>query len=86
MGAAVRIRNRIGERQNLVVVTVVVLQDNIDKHFVALPRNHDRLGVQYLFVFTQLLYEFLDAVFVKKCFLLWRIAAFIGQIDFETWI
>ncbi len=86
MRAAVRIRNRIGERQNLVVVTVIVLQDNIDKYLLALPRNDDRLRMQHLFVFAQLLYELLDAVFVEKCFFLWRIAALIGQIDLEPWI
>ena len=39
MGPAVWIWNRIRERQNLIVIAVVVLQDNIDKNFVALPRN-----------------------------------------------
>ena len=86
MRTAVRIWNRIGERQNLIVVGVVVLQDNIDKHFVALPRNHDRLRMQDLFVFAELLYELLDAVLVEKCFLLWGIAALVGEIDLKAGI
>ena len=39
-----------------------------------------------LFVFAELLYEFLDAVLVKKRFLLWRIAALVGQRDLEAGI
>ena len=62
------------------------MQDNIDKHFVALPRNHDRLRMQDLFVFAELLYEFLDAVLVEKCFLLWGIAALVGEIDLKAGI
>ena len=52
MRAAVRIWNGIRKRQNLIVVTVIILQHDIDKHFVALARNHDRLRVQDLFVFA----------------------------------
>ena len=37
MRAAVGIGDRIRKRQNLIVVTVVILQHDIDKHFVALP-------------------------------------------------
>ena len=64
--AAVRIRNRIGEGQNLIVVAVVVLQDDIDEDFVALPRDHDRLRMNDLLVFAELLDEFLDAVLVEE--------------------
>jgi len=66
MRTPIRVWDGIRERQNLVVVTVVVLEHDIDKNFVALSCDHDRLGVQDLFVFTQLLNEFFDSVFVKK--------------------
>jgi hypothetical protein len=50
MRTTVGIRNRIRERQNLVVVTVVVLEHDIDKNFIPLSCDHDRFGVQDLFV------------------------------------
>ncbi|HEY5992192.1 MAG TPA: hypothetical protein VIU10_06415, partial [Candidatus Udaeobacter sp.] len=62
------------------------MQHDIDKHFVALARNHDRLRVQDLFVFTELLYELFDAVFVEKFLCLRRIAAFVGERNFEAGI
>ncbi len=70
MRATVGIRNRVCERQNLVVVAVVVLQHNIDKDFVTLSRNHDRLRMEHLLVFAKLPYEFLNAVLVEKRFFL----------------
>ena len=66
MRAAVRVRDGIRERQNLIVVAVVVLEHDIDKNFVALPCDHDRLGMQDLFVFAELLNELFDPVFVEK--------------------
>src|SRR5439155_5886196 len=84
MGAPVGVRNGIRERQNLIVVAVVVLEHDIDKDFVALPFDHDRFGMQDLFVFTQLPNELFDPVFVKKSLLLWRIEAFIGERDLQT--
>ena len=66
MRAAVGVRDGIRERQNLIVVAVVVLEHDIDKNFVALSCDHDRLGMQDLFVFAQLLNEFFDSVFVRK--------------------
>ena len=86
MGPAVWIWNRIRERQNLVVIAVVVLQDDIDKNLVALPRNQYRFGMNHLFVFAKLLYKFFDAVLVDKCFLFWRVASFVRQRDFQPGI
>ncbi len=79
MRAAVGIRNRIRERQNLVVIAVVVLQDNIDKNFVALTRDHDWLRMNDLLVFAELLNEFLDAVLVEKSLFLRRLAALVSR-------
>ena len=86
MRAAVRIRNRIGKRQNLVVVAVVVLQHDIDEDFIALPRDHDRLRMNHLFVLAELLYEFLDAVFVEKPLFLRRVGALVRERDLEAGI
>src|SRR6202030_1902183 len=74
------------ERQNLVVVAVVVLQYDVDKDIFALPLNHDRLRMQHLFVLAELLYEFFDAVFVEERFFLGRLGAFISEIDLEPGI
>ena len=70
MRAAIRIRNRVREAENLIVVAVVILQHDVDENFVALPGEHDRLRMNDLLVFAQLLHEFLDAVLVEKRFLL----------------
>jgi hypothetical protein len=71
--SAVGIRDGIGETKNLIVVAVVVLQYAIDKGFVTLPRNIDRLGMNDLLVLAQLPDEFLDPVLVKKRLLFRRI-------------
>ena len=55
MRAAIGIRDRIGKWKNLVVVTVVILQHDIDKDFVALARDYDRLWVD-------------DSLFSPSCF------------------
>src|SRR6266704_3633683 len=86
MRPAVRIRDRIRERQNLIVIAVVVLQDNIDKYFIALPRDHDRLWMDHLLVFAKLLYKFFDPVLVDKYFLLRLVAALVRQRDFQPGI
>ena len=86
MRAAVRIWNRIGKGKNLIVVTVVILQHDIDKDLIALSRNHHRLGMNDLFVLAELLYEFLDAMLVNEEFFFGRITALIGQCDFKTGI
>src|SRR4030095_14193306 len=84
MGAPVGGRDGIGEWQNLIVVAVVVLEYDIDKNFVALSCDHDRLGVQDLLVLAQLPNELFDAVFVIKSLLFRRIDAFISESDLQT--
>src|SRR5207237_9200742 len=81
---AIGILNRVGERQNLIVIAVVVLQDNIDKYFVALPRDDDRLWMEHLFVFAELFDEFFDAMLVEERFSFRRIASLVGEIDLQT--
>src|SRR6202023_492560 len=83
MRTAVRIRNRIRKWQNLVVVAVVVLQHNIDKYFLALPGNHDRLRMQHLFVLAELFYKLFDTVLIEERFSPRRRAALIRERDFQ---
>ena len=66
--SAVRIRDRVGERENLIVVAVVILQHDIDEDFVALPRKDDRFGMNDLLVFAQLFDELFDPVLVEETF------------------
>src|SRR5437870_566311 len=86
MRPTVRIRNGIRKWQNLVVVAVIILQDNIDKYFITLPWNDDRLRMKHLFVLAELLNEFLNPVFVEESFLFRRITTLIGEVDLEAGI
>src|SRR5262249_61136911 len=86
MRAAIGVRDGIGERQNLVVVTVVVLQHDIHKNFVALSRDYDRLWMQDLFVLAELPNELFNPVFVIEALLLRRIDAFISERNLQTGI
>src|SRR6266536_4164061 len=66
------------------MVAIVVLQNHVEKDFIALSRDDDRLRMQDLFVLAELLYKFFDAMFVEKLFYLGRVGTLIGQSDFET--
>ena len=92
MRAAVRIRDRVGEKQKLVGEAVVVLHHAIDVHVVldlhlilglelhlAAPVEHDGLGVEELLVLAELADELPDAVLVKIRLLAHRFAALVGQ-------
>ena len=70
MRATVRVRDGIGEAKDLVVVAVGVLHHAIHEHFVLLPVDDDRLGMEHLLVAAQLPYELLDAGRVKEHLLL----------------
>ena len=84
--AAIRIRDRVGEAEDLVVVAVVVLHHDIDEDLVALPRENDRLRMNDRLVLAELPHEFLDAVLVEKRLLLRRLAALVGESDLEAGI
>ena len=84
MCSAVRIRNGVGETENLIVVAVVILQDTIDKSLITLPRNIDRLGMNDLLVLAQLADEFVDPVLVKKRFFFRRIVALVDECNFKA--
>ena len=78
MRSAIRIWDGISKWQNLIVVAVIVLQNNIDKNFIALSRDHYRLRMKHLLVFAELLYELFDAVLVEKCLFFRWLAPLIG--------
>src|SRR6266480_3133974 len=84
MGSAVGIRDGICKRQNLIVVAVIVLQNNIDKNFIALSRDHDRFWMKHLLVFAELFYKLFDAMLVKKCLFFRWIGALIHERNFEA--
>src|SRR4029077_8578908 len=86
MRATIRVRDRIGKGQNLIVIAVVVLKHDVDKHFIALSRDRDWLWMQDLFVLAELLYKFFDPVFVEKLFYLRGVGTFIRKRDFQTGI
>src|SRR5437764_5559779 len=86
MRSAIWIRDGVGETKNLIVVAVVILENTIDKCFVALSRNVDRLRMNDLLVLAQLPDEFLNAVLVKKRLFFRRIDSLIRQRDFEPGI
>ena len=97
--AAIRIRDRVGEAQNLVVVAVVVLQHDIHIHVVldlglilvfesdlAFSSNDDRLRMQELLVLAELADELLDAHFVNPMLGAHCLPALVGEGDFEAGI
>src|SRR4030095_1559730 len=86
MRPAVRIRNGVGETKNLIVVAVVILQDAINKSFITLPRNIDRLGMNDVLVLAQLSDEFINAMFVEERFFFWRIVALVDERNFKAGI
>ena len=75
----------LAKQRNLIVVTIVVLQDAIDEDFVFYAAHKDRFGMDDLLVLAKLFDELFDALFVEKPFRL-VFDPFIGQQDFHTWI
>ena len=64
--AAVRVGDRVGEAEDLVVVAVGVLHHAIHEHLVLLPADDDGLGMEHLLGAPKLLDELLDAVLVEE--------------------
>ena len=80
VSAAVGVGDRVGEAQNLVVVTRVVLHHTVHDDFVLGRVERDRLGVDDLLVFADLLDELHDALLVKKRLRL-AVLALVNQHD-----
>ena len=83
MGAAVGIGDGVGEAKNLVGVAVIVLQDAIHDDFVLFAGQDDGFGMEDFLVAAELADELLDAILVKKCFLL-VLDALVGKGDFDA--
>ncbi len=66
--SAIRIWNRIGERKNLIVVAVVILEDDVDEDFIALPRKDDRFRMNDLLVFPESVLRTLRCRACRKTF------------------
>ena len=86
MGAAVALRNVVGEAQHVLMVAVVPPQRGLDADAVHLRPNHDRGGHHRLLVAVEIFDEFLDAaVVVHRLALLDRVAH-VGQHDIDAGI
>ncbi len=96
MRAAVGVRDRVGETENLVADRVVVLENDVefdrlrllvddDRAFLD-PRDAHGLGMHDLLVLAELLDEFLNAVLVEKLFGLRTLDALVGKENLEAGI
>ena len=66
MSAAISIGNGVRVTKNLIIVTVVVLNHDIDENIICLIGDDDGLGVDDSFVGTQLSDELLNAIAIKE--------------------
>jgi hypothetical protein len=84
MGAAVALRDVVGEAQHVLVVAVVPPHRHFDADAVALG-DHDRRGMQRLLVAVEIFDEGLDAAFVvhRRAS---RPRALVGQHDGDAGI
>src|SRR4051794_39315896 len=96
MRAAVRIRDRVRETKDLVVVAIIILHHQVHEHIVLdlllilvaklyrpLADEHNRLGMDQLFILAELPDEFLDPELVKILLLAYRIDTFVDEVNFE---
>ena len=86
MGAAVALRNVVGEAQHVLVVAVVPPQRRLDADAVHLGIDHDRRGHHRLLVAVEIFDEFLDAAFVMHRLALLDRVAHVGQHDIDAGI
>ena len=87
VSAAVRIRNRVREAEDLVGVGVVVLEDGVDEDFVALAGDDDRLGMEDGAGLAELANELLDAVLVEeglRAGAVLLVIALVGEDDLDA--
>ena len=87
VGAAVRIRDRVGEAEDLVGVGVVVLKDGVDEDLLALAGDDDRFGMDDCAGFAELADELLDAVLVEEGLgagAVLLVVALVGEDDLDA--
>ena len=86
MGAAVALRDVVGEAEHGLVVAVVPPQRAIDHHPFALGPDHDRLRNECSLVAVEIFDERLDAALVAQLFALLDGVAVVGEHDPHTGI
>ena len=86
MGAAVALRNVVGEAQHVLVIAVVPPQRRLDADAVHLGIDHDRRGHHRLLVAVEIFDEFLDAALVMHLLALLDRVAHVGQHDVDAGI
>jgi hypothetical protein len=86
MGAAVALRNVVGEAQHILVVAVVPPQRRLDADAVHVGIDHDRGGHHRLLVAVEIFDELLDAAVVTHLLALLDRVAHVGQYDIDAGI
>ena len=86
MGAAVTLRDVVGEAQHVLMVAVVPPQRGLDADVVHLRPHHDRGGHHRLLVAVEIFDEFLDAAVVMHRLALLDRVAHVGQHDIDAGI
>ncbi len=86
MGAAVALRNVVGEAQHVLVVAVVPPQRRLDADAVHFGIDHDRRGHDRLLVAVEIFDELLDTAVVVHLLALLDRVAHVGQHDIDAGI
>ena len=86
MGAAVTLRDVVGEAQHVLVVAVVPPQSGFDADVVQLHADHDRRGHNRLLVAVEIFDEFLDAADIDHLFALLDRVTHVGEQDLDAGI
>jgi len=81
MGAAVALRDIVGEAENILVIAVVPLQCDVDDDIVAVAVNGDRLWHQRRLVTVEILNKGSDSAFVKQVDFLYLFMPCVAQYD-----
>src|SRR5262249_5421524 len=91
MRAAVNRVDVVGEREDLLVISVVVLNRDLYRQVVVFGRvggllEIHRLRVKHVFVLVQVLDEFGDAAFVEELVLFLGVGAFVNDGDLDPFV
>src|SRR5262245_57507807 len=84
MGATVNCVDIVGKGVDLLVITVVVLDRNLDRQSISNLLEIDRFVVQHRLVLVEMFYEFRDAAAVIKLVRLFRLFALIFDRDADA--
>ncbi len=81
MGAAVALRDVVGEAEHVFVIGIVPFQRDVDADAVAFRTDRDRIGQQRLLVAVEIFDEGRDPAFVKQIVLDHFVVALVAQQD-----